>query len=373
MLNHYKSARSSSKAALRLNRGFTLVELMVALLLGIILIGGTISLYLNNQQSFRTTEAIAKVQENGRFAFELLSRDLRDAGSNPCALKAVTSVVRDASATIPWWANWSAGTVIGYNGDQSGGGAVVGTASGERVTATDAITVLRTSLDDGDLRTIQAYDFASTSITLNTVTGYAATTAALACDLNSGAIFDIWAVSNSLAQLDHQTSSPSMNCTALLGYPLQNDCTGGSTKTFAVGGFVTKLDSGFWYIGVNSRGTRSLYRHALTRSGSIITTEPREMVPDIEDMQIEYLTRDRTLTTNDLATAWIPASDNLFIDANGAWREMTIGSATRNNQEVVAVRITLTLVAPDGFSIEGVPLRRTAYGVIKLRNREVKS
>jgi type IV pilus assembly protein PilW len=359
------------------SKGFTIVELMVSLVLGLLLIGGTISIYLSNQESFRTADAISKVQENGRFAFELMSRDLRDAGSNPCALKAVSSVIRDASATTPWWADWASGTVVGYDGNQTGGGAVVGTLSGNRVTATDAITVLRTSLDDGDLRTIQGHDYASTSITLNTVTGYQAVTPVLACDFSSGAIFDVWAVSNSLVQLDHQTTSPSLNCTVDFSYPLQTDCTGGTSRTFAVGGYVTKLDSGFWYIGINSRGTRSLYRHTITRGlvGGVtqIVTEAREMVPDVQDMQIEYLTRDRTLTSNDLAASWITASDAVFSASNGEWREMTIGANTKNNQEVVAVRITLSLVAPDGYSIEGVPITRTTYGVIKLRNREVKS
>ena len=374
----FKHIRRSERTSLaRSHRGFTIVELMVSLLLSIIVVGGTVGIYLNNQESFRVTQDIGKIQENGRFAFELMTREIREAGSNPCALKAVASVIRDGSGTTPWWADWNNGTLIGYDGTQSGGGAVVGTATGNRVTATDAITVLRADINDDSLRTIQAHNVTSTVITLNSTTGYQDAVPVIACDLSSGAIFDVWAVSPSLVQIDHQTTAPSSNCTALLGYPLLNDCTGASTKTFAVGGFVTKLDSAFWYIGNSPRGTRSLYRETITRRlvGGVptIATEAREMVPDVQDMQIEYLTRDRTLVSNDLAGSWVSAADTKFDAVNGAWREMTVGTGTRNNQEVVAVRLTLTLRSPEGIKIEGVPITRTTVGVIKLRNREVKS
>jgi type IV pilus assembly protein PilW len=355
------------------SRGFTIVELMISLLLGILVVGGAIGIYLNNQQSFRTTQDIGKIQENGRLAFELLSREIREAGANPCALKAISSVIRNTSSVAPWWADWNSGTLVGYDGAQIGGGATVGTTSATRVVSTDAITVLRGSMDDGVLRTIQSHDVTATVITLNTVTGYQSAEPVIACDLSSGAIFDVWSVSTSLVQLDHRNTSPSSNCTALLGYPLADDCSGPTTKTFAPGGFVTKLDSAFWYIGNNVRGGRSLYRSTITRSGGAIVTEGREMIPDIDDMQIEYLTRDRTLTVNDLASSWVSASDAKFAAGTGQWREVTIGTATRNDQEVVAVRITLTLSSPEKISIEGVPIRRTTVGVIKLRNREVKS
>jgi hypothetical protein len=96
------------------------------------------------------------------------------------------------------------------------------------------------------------------------------------------------------------------------------------------------------------------------------------MIPNVEDMQIEYLTRDRLLANNELAPSWVSASDAKFSSVNGAWRELNIGAAMANTQEVVAVRVTLTLSSPDQISIGGVPVRRTTVGVIKLRNREVR-
>ena len=60
----------------RKQRGFSLVELMIALVLGLMVIGGVTSVFLSNKQSFRTNTALSQVQENSRIAFELMARDI---------------------------------------------------------------------------------------------------------------------------------------------------------------------------------------------------------------------------------------------------------------------------------------------------------
>lgn len=61
-------------------RGFTIVEFMVALLLGTILIGGAISIYLAASRSSQETERSIELLDNGRFAMQVLSDTLRHAG-----------------------------------------------------------------------------------------------------------------------------------------------------------------------------------------------------------------------------------------------------------------------------------------------------
>lgn len=63
-------------------RGLSLIELMVAITLGLLLTGGMIQLFSSSKVTFQTNDAIARVQENGRFALELLKRDLRMAGTH---------------------------------------------------------------------------------------------------------------------------------------------------------------------------------------------------------------------------------------------------------------------------------------------------
>lgn len=61
------------------SRGFTLIELMIALVLGLFLVAGVLYVFLSNSQTYRTNEALSRVQENGRFAIEFLTSDLRHA------------------------------------------------------------------------------------------------------------------------------------------------------------------------------------------------------------------------------------------------------------------------------------------------------
>lgn len=58
-------------------RGMTLVETMVAMLIGTILIGGAITVYLQSRASYRTADSLARLQENVRFALDSLEPDIQ--------------------------------------------------------------------------------------------------------------------------------------------------------------------------------------------------------------------------------------------------------------------------------------------------------
>lgn len=64
--------------------GFSLVELMVAMVLGLILIGGVVQVVISNIQTFNTNSGISRVQESARFALSELSHDIRMAGFRGC-------------------------------------------------------------------------------------------------------------------------------------------------------------------------------------------------------------------------------------------------------------------------------------------------
>jgi len=61
-------------------QGLTLVELMIAMVIGLILIAGVIQIFLSSQQAYRTQESMSRIQESGRFALEILARDIRQSG-----------------------------------------------------------------------------------------------------------------------------------------------------------------------------------------------------------------------------------------------------------------------------------------------------
>jgi len=76
-------ARSAGAPRVRAE-GFTLVELMVAMVLGLLVIGAVISVFLGTQSSSRTLDAMSRVQETGRLGLERVARDVREAGYRAC-------------------------------------------------------------------------------------------------------------------------------------------------------------------------------------------------------------------------------------------------------------------------------------------------
>jgi type IV pilus assembly protein PilW len=61
-------------------RGFTLVEILVALTLGLFVIGGVIQIFATTRQTYRTQEQISQLQENARVAINFLNDNIRLAG-----------------------------------------------------------------------------------------------------------------------------------------------------------------------------------------------------------------------------------------------------------------------------------------------------
>ena len=57
--------------------GLSIVELMVAMTIGLVLLGGVMQVFLANKQSYRVQENLGRIQENGRFATDLIARTLR--------------------------------------------------------------------------------------------------------------------------------------------------------------------------------------------------------------------------------------------------------------------------------------------------------
>jgi type IV pilus assembly protein PilW len=94
-------SRSTVGKFLRPQRGLTLVELMVALVMGLVLLGGVVTVFVANKETYRVQDALARVQENGRFALSLLTRELRTSGLMGCStlkpLSKPRNTVRDGS------------------------------------------------------------------------------------------------------------------------------------------------------------------------------------------------------------------------------------------------------------------------------------
>ncbi len=100
-------------------QGMTLIEIMVALILGLFLIAGVLQIFLGAKQSNRMLDNLSRMQENGRFAMDFISRDIREAGFEICITRQI------------------AGALAGINNDTTGGNDIKD--------GTDTITVIKSN------------------------------------------------------------------------------------------------------------------------------------------------------------------------------------------------------------------------------------
>lgn len=90
-------------------RGFTLVELMVALVIGLLLLAGVLQILLSNRASFEAQRATAHLQENARLAEFVLSHTVAHAGYHTELDAAERSIFQETSGTTP---NYAPGAYI---------------------------------------------------------------------------------------------------------------------------------------------------------------------------------------------------------------------------------------------------------------------
>ncbi len=67
-------------------QGLSLIELMIAMLVGLILIGGVLSIFISSRQSYGVNSGVARIQESGRFALSFITKPVRMAGYMGCGL-----------------------------------------------------------------------------------------------------------------------------------------------------------------------------------------------------------------------------------------------------------------------------------------------
>ncbi len=102
-------------ASLYRQAGLSLVELMVAMLISLILLGGVLQVFLSSKDMYRTNTAVARVQEAGRFATDFIAFDVRQAGykgeclSEPTShlkLTTASADIQNAYSTTPAIQGW---------------------------------------------------------------------------------------------------------------------------------------------------------------------------------------------------------------------------------------------------------------------------
>lgn len=320
-------------------RGFSLVELMIALLLGTLIIAAAGGIFIANRQTFRSTDNLGRVQEGMRTAFELMARDIREAAGNPCS-NAVPLANVINNPTSRWWTsmqNWGAG-INGYTGGEAFADAAFGTGTAQRLNGTAAIELFAT---ETPVRMVTAHEPASATFTLSTADhGFAAGDIALACSPRQAAMFQISSVTN--AVIGHNAVGTPGNCTSALGVPV--NCGGGMSYAFSIPNTVmARMHAVRWYVANNAAGRPALYQQRLVTVAGVPQAQAQEVVEGVRALELTYLER----------------NEDAYTDAGGvaAW------------DQVVAVNIRAEVEGEANSGGAGTALARNVEYVVSLRNR----
>lgn len=308
--------------------GFSLVELMVAMLISLLLGAAAVSVFLSNKRTYTATEGLGRIQESSRIAFELMSRDIREAGGNPCDVRMdIVNVLNDSTN---WWAAYDAGISGFDDGDHedSWGG-------------TDAIRIQY--FEDTGVLTSDGMGGASGNLPVSDATGFSDRQILMACGFfptsatepvtDTAAIFSAGVAGGALTHIEANGNTSDEFSNAVQPVAV----------LFPAGTSLGRMRAVEWYVATNDDGGTSLYRRQLFYGDSGPEMGlPEEIVPDVTDMQLSYF-------------------------ENGEWTE---GAASGWNN-VTAVQIALQIQARDSRAggVEGRLISRDLVHVIALRNK----
>lgn len=354
---------------IKLSRGITLIEMMIAMLISLFLLGGVVQIFLSSSQSYRTGEDSSRMQENGRFAMDIMSRDIRMAGYLPCRIQ-TGEVANSVDSTDEIYNFFDAALDVDeYGATDFAGYPAVGGAPGDRVAGADAIRILRGGSESS---CVASHVPASATIHLcDDSSEFEQFDILLVCDADKAALFQM---SGPASDPPHNVlvHNPGVgtpgNCTKNLGKSGTGDCADNSLAQFGPDSQVVQFTSLSYFIGVSSSGlTTSLYRIELDNPAV-------ELIEDIETMQLMY------------------GEDT---NADGVADQYLTGDAVVDPNNIVAVRIGLLVKSPNQvasavdtttYNVAGTPvadsatavthagdkaLRRVYTSTIKIRNRGI--
>ena len=338
-------------------RGLSLIELMVALTISVILSLGVFEIFSGSKQSYQIQEDLSRLQENARFAIDMMTRDIRMAGYTGCfdaTSNPIENILNDQTNY-----GWDLSNLVqGYNAGASSWTPTLNAAiAGTVLTGTDVIEIRKMSSDGISL--VPPFSDSAQLFVDPAGNIFVEGQILMVTDCVNASIFQIsniqtTAFGENIVHSASGTITPG-NSTPLLANSYGADAT------------VATLDTSVYYFAVNDDGNRSLFREALAldTATNTVSLQPQELVEGVENLQLLY------------------GEDT---DADGdANRYLSADSVTDMNS-VVSVRIALLLQTLDEISLETDTsqyalldenydpaddrrLRRTFTTTIRIRNR----
>lgn len=333
--------------------GFGLVELMIAITISLILLGGIGYVYLGSRQTFRTQEDFSRIQENVRYALDQVGVDVRMAGYAGCVNLASINPANPSAIPITVVANGAPTVGLdqamrGYVGTNWVTMGAPGTAPANWVGGTGVFVITRASEAGVNVTGNTTPSNANLQITGNPA-GFVAEEALLVSDCRSADLFRAVNVSGGTVTISTGISNcvnigMACNTQPFLGASYGNDAE------------VFRMISNTYFIGTNIAGVPAIYRRPLNGNAE-------ELVDNVENIVMRF----GIDTDNDVVV-------NNYVSASAVtdWRQVMtarLSMVFRSNSNNVATQVQPYVVEYTTVTPTDRRLRQVATATFGLRNR----
>ena len=298
-------------------RGFSLVEMMVAVTLGLVVSSAVVAAFVASRNAYQSTSGVANLSDSGRFALMYIENAVRNSGFMACGAATRTISNLNPEATDLFYAPGPAGLFEPLGGFEA---ANTGPTNSYAVTQTvgaagnwnpaldgafASIPAAKAPIKNNDVLVVRSSTPSSqpvyvtnTTATTFTVTPAGSLTAgqlAIVSDCTKSALFQVTGAGATIGF----TGGASPGNSGTPGMPM---------TAFTPGAEIMPFQTTVYYIGVGADGDGALY--AATMVPNTVTLTPNntlaatELAPDVEAMQILYgVDTTSSLNTNEYMTA----------------------------------------------------------------------
>lgn len=330
-------------------RGYSIVEFMVAITIGMFLLGGIGAVFVSSKQTYRMQDSLWQLQDNSRFAMEFLIRDLRMASFRGCNGNDITPVNTLNNAT-----DFNYDYMVGLQGfDASASGwspalpLDISAATPSPAAGSDVITIRRAQ-EPGVGVTAPFMNNNSAALHVDAGNGLSQFDIVLITDCSAAAILQISGANpDTSGTIAHNTG---------VGTP--GNATSDLGKIFRDDAEIMKLTTVSYFIApdATAAGSRSLWR-------KVADNPPEELAAGVENMQVLYgEDTDNDRSVNRYVTADNVADMNRVISFKLSFLMATLANNITSK--------------PQPYTFDGVTvtpadrkLRRVFSTVVNLRNR----
>lgn len=324
--------------------GMTLIEIMIALLIGAFLLGGILQIFINSKQTYRLQEGLSRVQENGRFAMDFITRDIRMADYWGCLGSSSGAIDNNLNPHADY--NGIGNGLAGQDNDNGGndGDADNDENANSIWDGTDSLTLRRVLPSGIFVTNIPSTNSDALQVTASS--GLAMGDVVIVSDCTAGDIF----------QISSTVSSDTINHnTGTTGIPPNGNADTPFRKIYGLDAQIYRISSVNYRIRNGEGNQPSLFRI----SGA--TTE--ELVEGIENMQILY---GEDTNADNTPEYYVPANTVVNMNNVISIRVSLLVASTENNLTSRSIDYTY-----NGATITPTDrkLRRVFTSTIAVRNR----